>query len=350
MKGLLLASLLVGTTTAEEKQTHSFVRFVDDSDGAVRRGAFVGGESGNKVRLLKDFSDGTVPVGSAGPWAVSEEEATVRQLLSPIDQPPAIYAIGLNYWGHINATNLTAPENPSLFFKNVMAFNAPFADVVIPPISSKPDWEGELGLVIGPDDCLDVSSSKAVEQCVLGYTLCHDVSARCYQGYADDDPDTGSHCPGNGGQFSWSKSFDTHAPVGPSLVSPTALSSSDGSGLHLTTTVNGVEMQNESTSSLIFGVRSIVSFLSQGMTLPAGSVVCTGTPDGVGDTQDPPQYLQDGDEVNITIPEIGSLVNTIVRKTQAEHTKRDPTPRFAASKDFGPLDRYLPVSNVAVRT
>ena len=93
-------------------------------------------------------------------------------------------------------------------------------------------------------------------------------------------------------------------------------------------------------------MRSIVSFLSQGMTLPAGSVVCTGTPDGVGDTQDPPQYLQDGDEVEITIPEIGSLVNTIVRKDSTEHAKRQKTERFHASKDFGPLEKFLPVSGI----
>ena len=248
---LLLLSLLAGPTSAVDK-AHSFVRFVDEADGkTVRRGAFVGN---NRARLLQgELGDGTKPVSGPGPWplraAGGAGEATIGKLLAPIDQPPAIYAIGLNYWGHINATNLTAPENPSLFFKNAVAFNAPFADVVIPPISVKPDWEGELGLVIGPDDCLDVSSDLAVEKCVLGYTLCHDVSARCYQGYADDDPDTGAHCPGNGGQFSWSKSFDTHAPVGPSLVAPSSLDASDGKGLRLTTAVNGATFQNETTSS-----------------------------------------------------------------------------------------------------
>ena len=340
---LILFSIFATNTVSAIQKTHSFVRFVDEADGEIRRGAFVGGQ---KARLLQDFPDGNTAVTNFGPWAVSNEERTIRKLLAPIDQPPAIYAIGLNYWGHINATNLTAPENPSLFFKNTMAFNIPFGDIIIPPISSKPDWEGELGLVIGPKDCLDVVSEDAVEQCVLGYTLCHDVSARCYQGYADDDPDTGDHCPGNGGQFSWSKSFDTHAPLGPSLISPSALASIDGKGLHLTTKVNGIQMQNETTSSLIFGVRSILSFLSQGMTLPAGSVICTGTPDGVGATMDPPQFLQDGDEVEINIPEIGSLVNNIVRPTQEEYSKRKQAARFTVSKDFGSLEQFVPVSKI----
>ena len=120
----------------------------------------------------------------------------------------------------------------------------------------------------------------------------------------------------------------------------------DGSGLSLTTKVNGKTFQDESTSDLIFGVRKIVSFLSQGMTLMEGSVVCTGTPDGVGSTQDPPQFLQDGDEVEINIPEIGSLVNTILRPSQADYQKRQQAERFAVSKDFGALDKFLPASKI----
>ena len=98
-------------------------------------------------------------------------------------------------------------------------------------------------------------------------------------------------CPGNGGQFSFSKSLDTHSPLGPSLLSVAALG--DGSDLRLTTTVNGGLRQNTSTSDLIFGVKKIVSFISQGTTIPKGTVVCTGTPDGVGVTMHPPVFLDD---------------------------------------------------------
>ena len=126
--------------------------------------------------------------------------------------------------------------------------------------------------------------------------------------------------------------FDTHAPVGPALVAP---GPGDGAGLRLTTAVNGETRQNVSTSELVFGVREIVSFLSIGTTLPAGSVVCTGTPDGVGDTMDPQTYLQDGDVVEITIPEVGTLANPIVRAGSNR-----------ARREFGELDAYLPVATL----
>merc|ERR1711998_393395 len=104
---------------------------------------------------------------------------------------------------------------------------------------------------------------------------------------------------------SFSKGFDSHCPIGPALVPQRELG--DGSGLHLQTRVNGEVRQNETTSSLIFGVKKIVSFISIGTTLPKGSVICTGTPDGVGDTMSPPYYLQDGDKVDIKISQIGTL-------------------------------------------
>lgn len=232
-----------------------------------------------------------------------------KKLLAPIPQPLAIYGIGLNYWGHINATGYTPPSTPSLFFKNLYAFNHPHQPVVIPPSSSLPDYEGELAVIIGKD-CKDVSEDDALS-CVLGYSVCHDVSARCYQ--QQENKTTGFHkgCLGNGGQFSFSKGFDTHCPVGPAVIPTSELG--DGSGLLLQTRVNGVLRQNETTSNLIFGVKKIVSFISIGTTLPKGSVICTGTPDGVGDTSDPPYYLKNGDRVDITINKIGTLSNPISR-------------------------------------
>merc|ERR1719502_729405 len=312
MNGVLLLALLAAADATE--YTSSIIRFVD-ADGRARL-------------LAGAHADGAVPLRARAPWAVSATEVAIATLLAPIARPPALYAIGLNYWGHINATNSTPPKTPSLFFKNAYAFNDPLADVVVPAVSTQPDYEGELGVVLGPDDCKDVAADDAIETCVLGFTLCHDVSARCYQIERDDEG-----CPGNGGQFSFSKGFDTHAPVGPALVA--AGPGDDGGGLRLTTRVNGELRQNVSTSELVFGVREIVAFLSTGTTLPAGSVVCTGTPDGVGDTMDPPTYLQDGDVVEISIPEIGTLANPIVRagSNRAKH-------------QFSPLDAYLAKAHI----
>ena len=321
------ACLLLTCNAAAAELTSSVIRFVDHA-GAVRYGAYAGG---GRARALADEAS---PLSAAGPWAVRDDGATVEiaRLLAPIPRPPAIYAIGLNYWGHINATNSTPPKTPSLFFKNINAFNDPFADVVVPAASTEPDYEGELGVVLGPGDCKDVSAGDAIEACVLGFTICHDVSARCFQIEGDGADASGESCPGNGGQFSFSKGFDTHAPVGPALVAP---GPGDGAGLRLTTAVNGETRQNVSTSELVFGVREIVSFLSIGTTLPAGSVVCTGTPDGVGDTMDPQTYLQDGDVVEITIPEVGTLANPIVRAGSNR-----------ARREFGELDAYLPVATL----
>lgn len=295
----LIALALLSVATAE--LATKVIRF-EDASGQVRYGQPLAGQT-NKARAIADPFD-SLELGSDG------EIYDVKTLLAPIPQPMAIYGIGLNYWGHINATGYTPPETPSLFFKNVYSFNHPLHPVVIPPSSSLPDYEGELAVIIGKD-CKDVSEDDALS-CVLGYSVCHDVSARCYQ--QEENKTTGFHkgCKGNGGQFSFSKGFDSHCPVGPAVVPTSVLG--DGSDLQLQTRVNGVLRQNETTSNLIFGVKKIVSFISIGTTLPKGSVICTGTPDGVGDTSDPPYYLQDGDKVDISISKIGTLTNPIQRQ------------------------------------
>lgn len=275
------------------------VRFLD-AEGLERYGEPDAGLQ--RARLLRDPFDSL---------ELAHGEKEIKELLAPIPRPPAIYGIGLNYWGHINASGLEPPKTPSLFFKNVFAYNHPHKPIVIPEQSTLPDYEGELGVVLGRD-CKDVAEQDALS-CVLGYTLCHDVSARCFQAEEQTQNGTRRHpgCKGNGGQFSFSKSFDSHCPLGPALVPTHVLG--DGSGLRLRTRVNGELRQNETTSSLIFGVKKIISFISIGTTLPKGSVVCTGTPDGVGDTMKPPRYLQDGDVVEISIDEIGTLSNPISR-------------------------------------
>ena len=242
----------------------------------------------------------------------------VDTLLAPVPNPPVIVGIGLNYWGHINATHLPAPKTPSVFSKWKHSYNHPNQPILIPPKSSKPDYEGELAVVFGKD-CKDVTEDEALS-CIAGYTVCHDVSARCYQ----SDKEQG--CPGNGGQFSFSKGFDGHGPLGPALVPQRGLG--DASGLVLQTRVNGALRQNVTTSELIYGVKKIVSFITTATTVDKGTVVCTGTPDGVGDTMKPPQYLQDGDVVEITIDKIGTLKNTVARPASDKAYKAESVRGF----------------------
>jgi len=229
-----------------------------------------------------------------------------------VPNPPVIVGIGLNYWGHINATHLPAPKSPSVFSKWKHSYNHPNQPILIPPSSTKPDYEGELAVVFGKD-CKDVTEEDALS-CVAGYTVCHDVSARCFQ----SDKEEG--CPGNGGQFSFSKGFDGHGPLGPALVPQRELG--DATGLVLQTRVNGQLRQNVTTSELIYGVKKIVSFLTTATTVDKGTVVCTGTPDGVGNTMKPPQYLEQGDVIDIRIDKIGTLTNTVNRPTNERAYKQ----------------------------
>lgn len=171
------------------------------------------------------------------------ERVSVATLLAPVPKPPAIYGVGLNYLQHAHQANLTVPEHPAVFFKNRNSFNHPLKPVEIPEQSSLPDFEGELAFVFS-HDCKNVPAAQAIERCVLGFTASNDVSGRCWQGDASD----GKRClagdqsyhPQPIGQWSFSKSFDTHCPIGPSLLTPDAGTSADGSGLLLQTHLNGV--------------------------------------------------------------------------------------------------------------
>ena len=165
----------------------------------------------------------------------------------------------------------------------------------MPAASTEPDYEGELGVVLGPGDCKDVSAGDAIEACVLGFTICHDVSARCFQIEGDGADASGESCPGNGGQFSFSKGFDTHAPVGPALVAP---GPGDGAGLRLTTAVNGETRQRARVSRKIWDIDEIiaqtwqradvtwehrdtrVSLLSDPERIAARTLIMSGTPSG----------------------------------------------------------------------
>lgn len=306
---LLLSIALWGIAVAE--QATKVIRF-EDANGEIQYGQQIAGSKNLARGLARNDPFESLELHPT-------RTHTVKKLLAPIPMPPAILGIGLNYWGHINATNLTAPKTPSLFFKNRFAYNHPFDPIIVPPSSTLPDYEGELGFIIGKN-CKDVSEEDALS-CVLGYTICQDFSARCLQAEDPHDksrPQYHHGCLGNGGQFSYSKGLDTHAPLGPAMVPTSVLG--DASDLRLTTWVNNetVPRQNETTGNLIFGVKKIVSFISTGTTLEKGSVFCSGTPDGVGDTMKPPRYLQDGDIIKVKIDKIGALINP-VRRPGASH-------------------------------
>lgn len=211
----------------------------------------------------------------------------------PIERPQKIICIGLNYSDHAAEQGVDLPERPLLFAKWPNTLIGPGEPIVIPPITSKVDYEAELGVVIGTR-ARGVSIENALDA-VAGYVCVNDVSGRDLQ-FAD-------------GQWVRGKSLDTFCPVGPALVSASEIP--DPQVLGIRAILNGEVMQDSTTANMVFGVAEIVAFVSQAITLEPGDLIATGTPAGVGVFQDPQVLLQPGDEITIEIDGIGSLTNPV---------------------------------------
>ena len=231
-----------------------------------------------------------------GVFTTTRESGDVARHLSPI-VPTEILCIGLNYRRHANEVKAKIPEHPILFMKGVNALQHPGAPIVIPGhlASAEVDYECELAVVIGKS-CKNVSRERALDY-VLGYTCANDVSARDWQ------LRLGS------GQWCRGKTFDTFAPLGPRLVTTDEIRNPNA--LTIGTVLNGVRVQESSTSDMIFDVPALIEFLSGSTTLPAGTVILTGTPSGVGMAQSPPRWLKPGDVVTVEIEGIGQLTNPV---------------------------------------
>jgi 2-keto-4-pentenoate hydratase/2-oxohepta-3-ene-1,7-dioic acid hydratase in catechol pathway len=227
------------------------------------------------------------------------EPEEIATLLAPI-APSAILCIGLNYRQHAEETNAPLPQYPVLFMKSPGALQHPGKPIELPRFmrSSKVDYEAELAVVIGRA-CKNVRREEAMDY-VLGYTCANDVSARDWQK------------EGGGSQWSRGKSFDTFAPLGPVLVTPDEIP--DPHALSIRTTVNGEVLQDSTTGDMLFRIPELIEFLSGSTTLLPGTVILTGTPQGVGMARTPPRFLQPGDTVSVEIEEIGTLTNPVVEE------------------------------------
>ncbi|KAK4626559.1 Fumarylacetoacetate hydrolase domain-containing protein 2 [Fulvia fulva] len=281
------------------------IRYVSAKDGEVKYGEPIVSDSKPDIDALAQKGGLKVNV-LEGPTPVEAkqtgEEDEVKELLGPLTprDVPIIRCIGLNYKTHILETGFDLPENPTLFVKSPMTVADTRKATPIPKLGQpKCDYEGELTIVIGKD-AKNVSEADALDY-VAGYTSGNDVSCRDWQ----MDKDKAGMMP----QWSFSKSFDNYAPLGPAIVSTNLLG--DAKGLQLKTFVNGEERQNSNTDDLCFGVRQLVSFLSTGQTLQKGSLIMTGTPGGVGIGFKPQRFLRDGDEVKVEIEGIGSVVTVM---------------------------------------
>jgi 2-keto-4-pentenoate hydratase/2-oxohepta-3-ene-1,7-dioic acid hydratase in catechol pathway len=219
--------------------------------------------------------------------------AASLELYPPLISPGKIICLGLNYAGHAREQGREPPPRPMLFAKAVTALAGPFDDIVIRPGVENVDAEAELAVVIGREGT-NIPEEDATGY-IAGFTVFNDVSARRIQ--REDR------------QWFRGKGFDTFAPCGPCLVTPASVGRHDG--LRITQRLNGKLMQDSTTSDMIFGIESVISFISAGMTLMPGDIIATGTPEGVGVFREPPVFLGDGDVVEIDIERIGRLKNRV---------------------------------------
>lgn len=240
--------------------------------------------------LLNCYDENDFPAGN-----ISDVE-----VLAPIINPEKIICVGLNYLDHCKETNMEPPATPVIFSKYANAIIGDQAAIELPVNSSQVDFEAELAIVIGKEaKC--VTAAEA-EDCIFGYTIMNDVSARDHQ-FTD-------------GQWTRGKSADTFAPIGPSIVTKNEVG--DPHKLDISLRLNGEIMQQSNTENLIFKIPYIVSFLSQTMTLKPGDLIATGTPPGVGMGRNPQVWLKEGDHLVITIENIGTLSNVVKKyKTYA---------------------------------
>ena len=259
------------------------IRFLDSS-GEIRHGELVDEES---ARLIEGDIFGT--------YSATDQTVTIDKLLAPV-VPTTILCIGLNYTFHAEESGAKIPEYPILFIKASNALNNPGDPIILPKVApGEVDYECELAIVIRKA-ARNVSRTEALEH-VLGYTCANDVSARKWQSER------------GGSQWCRGKSFDTFCPLGPCLVTTDEIPNPND--LKIKTVINGETMQDWTTSDMIFDVPHLISFLSEGTTLLPGTVILTGTPQGVGFARKPPVFLTGGDEVTIEIDKIGVLTNPV---------------------------------------
>ncbi|GAB0137068.1 hypothetical protein EsDP_00005351 [Epichloe bromicola] len=275
------------------------IRFIAEEDGQIHLGEV---DSSHPDIGLAVFEGKTVSAraitGSVFDGIVSSRTLTVHRLLSPLssEHVPLIRCMGLNYRDHAAEAKLPIPDVPVLFIKPRTAINGPFpAKINVPALAQDgtSDYEAELSFVMGKSG-RDIPEAEAMDH-VLGFTASNDVSARAQQF--------------KNSQWCFSKGFDGSCPLGPVLVSPSAVK--DPHDLRIRALHNGNVVQDSNTREMIFSIPKIISWMSQGTTLERGTVVMTGTGPGVGAMRDPKVVLNHDDDIRVEIEHIGTLINTV---------------------------------------
>jgi acylpyruvate hydrolase len=218
-------------------------------------------------------------------------------LLAPVPRPGKIICIGLNYRAHAEEGGNSIPDYPAVFLRGASSIMGPGADMIYPECSEKLDYEAELAVIIGRT-ATNVGT-RALDY-VAGYSCFNDGSVRDYQRKST--------------QWTVGKNFDGTGGFGPELVTPDELPAG-AAGLRIESRLNGQVMQASNTADMIFDVATLIAVLSEAMTLEPGDVIATGTPSGVGYARKPPVFMRPGDRTEIEIEGIGTLTNTVARRT-----------------------------------
>jgi 2-keto-4-pentenoate hydratase/2-oxohepta-3-ene-1,7-dioic acid hydratase in catechol pathway len=250
--------------------------------------------------LLATGPDALARVAEVASGAEGRRPLDLSALAAPVQRPGKFLAVGLNYADHVAESGAPTPDYPTVFAKTSSCVTGPYDDVLRPAISDALDYEGELGFVIGTR-CRHVSRDRAHEV-IAGYTIVDDLSVRDIQHRS--------------GQWTLGKSFDTHGPIGPWIVTGDEL---DPHSLAIRTLVNGEVRQSSNTSHLIFDCFTQVEIISSICTLEPGDIIATGTPGGVGMALG--KMLVPGDVVRVEIEGIGAIENRVVQ----EQLPRDST-------------------------
>ena len=261
--------------------------------GVIDIGAHLTDAPRDMIGLITDWAHWQPRLATLAATGKADHSLDGVTLCAPVPRPGKILAIGLNYADHVAESGMATPADQLWFAKMPTAANGPFAPVNLPRVSEQLDYEAELAFVIG-QRCRHVSRDKAHEV-IFGYCVANDVSVRDWQLRTS--------------QFTIGKSFDTHAPFGPWIV--TADEISDPHALGIRCFVNDEKRQDSNTAQLIFNCFEQVEHLSKAMTLEPGDVILTGTPGGVGVGFKPPRWLRRGDRIKVEIDAIGAIENIV---------------------------------------
>ena len=218
------------------------------------------------------------------------------KLHAPLNNPPRIFAIGLNYRDHAAESKMQLPPVPVVFFKMHTSIIGPGEPIVLPKATTQPDYEAELAFVIGKGGYRILAS--AWREHVYGFTIANDVSARDVQ-FATS-------------QWSMAKSFNTFCPLGPAIVTTDEIA--DPHKLAISLTIDGETLQSSNTRELVFGVPELVEYISSIAPLLPGDIVSTGTPGGVGLGRTPKRWLKPGETVTVSVEALGSLTNPVIEE------------------------------------